>query len=159
MIDFVKRRMVPLLIALLVIGGGTAAVAGISQAKAKSGPVFGMPYFLYKKNANIAGPCGKNSFVRTAGTVRLQPNRHYETKKLASRFDGNVTSKEIYDYRGFSSAYRMLHCENHRYVYRYYGKTQVHREYVCTNHENEGGWIRIGCVFTSGWKSGWRTNL
>jgi hypothetical protein len=157
MIDIVKRRMVPLLIALLVVGGGIAAVAGISQANSRSGgPSMGMPYFLYEKGAGLVGPCGKHGFVRTAGTVSL-PNRHYETKLLTKRFDGSVTEREFYDYRGFSSAYRFLYCKNSKFVYRYYGKTQVHREYVCTNHVNEGGWLRIGCGFTSGWKPGWRS--
>jgi hypothetical protein len=157
-----KKRIAPLAVATVVIGAVIAVAMGMASASTKTSSgksadpvVIGMPYYLYQGNANIAGPCGNNSFIRTAGVVNL-PNRYYETKKLFNRFDGSVTEREFYDYRGFSSAYRYLYCKDHKYVYRYYGKTKVHREKVCTNHVNEGGWVRIGCSYTTGWKKGWK---
>jgi hypothetical protein len=144
----IRTACAGLISAAALILSGLTFVAPAAQA-AQIGPGY---YLFYRTITSIHANCaGSTRYLRSAGTVNLKPYRVWNSPKYATVVRGSITSYYFHQ-NGFSTAYRQEWCRKHDYVYQYYGRHKVRRnwrqDWLCIS----GGCAPLGNYFTA-WKS------
>lgn len=144
----VRAACAALVTAAALTVGSLTLVAPIAQA-AQIGQGY---YLFYRTIKSIPANCtGKTRYLRSAGSVTLKPYRVWDSPHYATEQRGAILSY-YYHQNGFSSAYRQEWCRKGDYVYEYFGKHKVRRnwrqDWLCYS----GGCSPLGNYF-SAWKT------